>query len=94
MKIAIGRKPSAWVPVVMSLCALTIAVVVIEIDLFTQGGVAPVWGAGAAAHLWQLMMWAQIPVIACFAFRWVRRAPWQAVAAASAAVLPVLILGW
>jgi len=105
MKIAIGQKPSAWAPVVMSLCALAMSLVFIEIHFFTEG-VAPQRGAGGVAgvvaHLWQLLMWAQIPVIAFFAFRWIREAPWQAVtvlivqavAAASAAVLPVLVLGW
>ncbi len=99
MQVAIGRKASAWVPVVMSMCALLMSLVVIELDFFTDG-VPPGLGAGAMAHLWQLLMWAQIPVIAMFAFRWFRSAPWQAVtvlvvqavAAASAAVLPVSVL--
>jgi hypothetical protein len=43
-----------------------------------------------------------LPVIAFFGFRWLRRAPWQAVmvlvvqglALAAAAVIPVFVLGW
>ena len=56
---------------------------------------------GAAAHLWQLLMVLQIPVIMLFAIRWVTRFPRQAlpilalqVAAALAALMPVLLLHW
>jgi hypothetical protein len=33
---------------------------------------------GAAAHLWQLLMAGQIPVIAFFAIKWLPRTPGQA----------------
>lgn len=32
---------------------------------------------GAAAHIWQLLMAAQIPVVAFFAIKWLPRAPRQ-----------------
>jgi hypothetical protein len=97
MEISIGKKPSAWIPVVMSLCAL----VLVAIQLGTHG-VELARDEGAVAHLWQLLMAAQLPVIAFFAFRWLRRrAPWQAVTvlvaqavAAAAAAVPVYMLGW
>jgi hypothetical protein len=34
---------------------------------------------GTAAHLWQLLMAGQIPVIAFFAIKWLPRAPRQAI---------------
>jgi hypothetical protein len=96
MKVSIGKLPSAWIPVVMSLAAL----VLVAIQLVTHG-VEPERDEGAVAHLWQLLMGAQLPVIALFAFRWLRRAPRQAVpvlivqvAAAAAAAVPVYALGW
>jgi hypothetical protein len=80
----------------MSLCAL----VLVAIQLGTHG-VEPARDEGAVAHLWQLLMAAQLPVIAFFAFRWLRWAPWQAVTvlvaqavAAAAAAVPVYMLGW
>jgi hypothetical protein len=96
MQISIGKKPSAWLPVVMSLGAL----VLIAIQLGTHG-VGPEHDEGAVAHLWQLLMVAQLPVIAFFAFRWLPRARWQAVTvlvtqalAAAAAAVPVYMMGW
>ena len=56
---------------------------------------------GAAAHLWQLLMAAQLPVVAYFGFRWLPRERWLAVKvlgiqaiAAVAAAAPVYLLGW
>lgn len=96
MEISIGKKPSAWLPVCMSLGALAL----IAIQLATHG-VRPERDEGAIAHLWQLLMMAQLPLIALFAFRWLRPARWQAVMvlfvqvlAAAAAAVPVYLLGW
>ncbi len=54
----------------MSLAAL--AVVVGHIAVF---GVAREADEGAAAHIWQLLMAGQIPVLAFFAFKWLPRDP-------------------
>jgi hypothetical protein len=55
---------------------------------------------GTAAHLWQLLMAGQMPVIAWFAIRWVSKGARQAllvlavqVAAFTAAAAPVALLG-
>jgi len=96
-----GKEPSALVPVVMSLGALVVAIVALAFQLLTHG-VEPARDAGAIVYLWQLLMVAQLPVIAFFAFRWLRRTPWQAatvlavqaLAWAAAAVLPVLVFRW
>jgi hypothetical protein len=54
---------------------------------------------GAAAHLWQLLMAGQIPIIAFFAVKWLPRTPGQALlvlvlqaVAGLAAAAPVFLL--
>ena len=96
MEVSIGKQPSAWIPIVMSLGALVLVAIQIVIH-----GVGPERDEGAVAHLWQLLMMGQVPVIAFFTFRWLRRAPWQTVtvlvaqaAAAAAAVVPEHMFGW
>jgi hypothetical protein len=90
------RKPSAFVPIVMSLTALT--AVLIHIALH---GTAPQPDEGTAAHLWQLMMVAQAPIILFFVARWLAHNPKQALAilvlqgvAVLCALAPVFILRW
>ncbi len=96
MEIEIGRKPGAWIPVVMSLAAL--ALVAMQIAFHGVGTPAD---EGALAHLWQLLMGAQLPLIAVFAYRWMSPAPRQAATilaaqalALATAALPVFLLGW
>lgn len=90
------RRPSAFVPIAMSFAAL--AVVVVHIIM---SGTAREADEGTAAHLWQLLMAAQIPVIAFFAIRWLAQSPRVAVqvlalqaVAALAALTPVYLLHW
>jgi hypothetical protein len=71
---AIVRHPSALVPIAMSLTALALVV-----------GPIPFYGIpvreadeGAMAHLWQILMAGQFPILAFFAIKWLRRAPRQA----------------
>jgi hypothetical protein len=80
----------------MSLAALAVVVCHIAVS-----GIARQADEGAAAHLWQILMVGQIPVIALFALMWLPRAPRQALlvlalqaAAAIAAAAPVLLLNW
>ena len=96
MEVNMGKEASAMIPVIMSLGALAL----VAIQAGTQG-FAPEHDEGAVAHLWQVLMVAQLPVIAFFAFRWLRRAPLQAVTvlmvqvlAWAAAAVPVRLLGW
>ena len=88
------KKPSAFLPMAMSLTAL--ATVLIHIALF---GVARQADEGAAAHIWQILMAAQIPIMAFFAIRWLPQTPRQAllvltlqVGAALSALAPVFFL--
>jgi hypothetical protein len=80
----------------MSLAALT--VLAVHIALF---GTAPQADEGTAAHLWQLLMAGQIPVIAFFAIRWWSQTPREATLVLAlqaiaflAAAAPVFLLGF
>ena len=80
----------------MSLAALS--VVVVHIAMF---GTARQSDEGTAAHLWQLLMAAQIPVLAFFAIKWLPQAPRQTLyvlalqaGAALAALAPVFAFHW
>ena len=88
------KSPSAFLPVVMSLAAL--ATVAVYVALF---GVARQPDENTAAHLWQLLKAAQVPIIAFFAIKWLPRQPMRALtvlaiqaAAALAAMAPVYLL--
>jgi hypothetical protein len=70
---AVLKHPSAFLPVAMSLTAL--AIVIGHIALF---GIAREADEGAAAHVWQLLMAGQLPVLALFVIKWLPRAPKQA----------------
>ena len=89
------KKPSAFLPLVMSLLALV--VVLVHVVRF---GAAREPDEGTSAHLWQLLMGLQVPIIAFFAIQWLPRAPRKALpilvlqgAAALAALAPVFLLG-
>jgi hypothetical protein len=69
---AIVRQPSAFLPLSMSLTAL--AVVLGHVAMF---GVVREADEGTAAHIWQLLMAGQMPVLAFFAIKWLPRAPRQ-----------------
>ena len=91
---AMLKQPSAILPVVMSLAALS--TVLVHVALF---GAARETDEGTAAHLWQLLMAAQVPIIGFFAVKWLPRSPKQAlqvlalqVAAVLTALAPVFLL--
>ncbi len=74
----IVRKPSALVPLAMSFTALALLGVAYVFGLATgRGGLVREPDEGAIAHLWQLLMAGQLPVLACFAIKWLPRAPRQ-----------------
>src|SRR5712691_6608697 len=73
MRLSVLRSPSAWIPLAMSAAALTLIV----------AHVAPVGTArqadeGLEAHLWQLLMAGQLPIVVSFAISWLPRRPVQA----------------
>ncbi len=88
------KRPSAFFPITMSLAAF--AVVAGHLVIF---GAARQADEGAAAHIWQLLVGAQIPIVVLFAIRWIPRAPQAAlrilglqVVAGLVAVMPVYFL--
>ena len=94
--VPVLKHPSAFLPVLMSVGAL--ATVMVFLAMY---GPAPQADEGAAAHIWQLLMALQIPLVVFFAFKWVPKSPRQAVrilalqvGAALAAMAPVFILHW
>ena len=91
---AILKKPSAFLPLAMSFGAL--ATVLIYVAIF---GPAPQADEGTAAHIWQILMAGQIPIILFFAFKWLPRNPKEALfvlvlqgSAALMALAPVFLL--
>jgi len=90
------KHPSAFLPVVMSLGALATVLLVLAVH-----GTTPQADEGAAAHIWQLLMAAQVPIVLFFAIKWLPRSPRQAapvlglqIGAALSAMAPVFLLHW
>lgn len=90
------KRPSALVPLAMSCAALAIV-----LGRIAMSGVAREADEGTAAHLWQLLMAGQLPVVAFFAIKWLPRSPRQALlilvlqaGAALGALAPVFLLNW
>lgn len=89
------KRPTAYLPVAMS--ALALAIVLGHVMIY---GAAREADEGTAAHLFQLLMAAQLPIILVFALRWLpvnRREALSTLAfqagAALLALLPVFVLG-
>lgn len=66
---AVVRHPSAVIPIAMSLTAL--ALVLGHIAIYGHAREAD---EGTTAHLWQILMGAQLPVLLFFAIKWLPRA--------------------
>lgn len=96
MSTASIRQPSAFIPIAMSAAALgTIVFHIVTV------GTAPQPDEGAAAHIWQLLMAGQVPVVLFYAVKSLPEGPRTAlpilalqIGAALAAVLPIYLLGW
>jgi FtsH-binding integral membrane protein len=93
---ALMKSPSAFLPLAMSLAALATIAVFIYLH-----GTAPQADEGTAAHIWQILMAAQVPIVLFFAIKWLPQSPRQAVpilalqvGAAMAAMAPVFLLHW
>ena len=96
MDIALLKRPSAFLPVVMSGAALALLV-----GYILMFGTARQEDEGTAAHLWQLLMAGQVPIIGFFVIRWLPAEPRKAlpvlalqISAAVAAAFPVWYLGF
>jgi hypothetical protein len=87
-------QPGAFLPVAMSFAA--IGLVLVHVAMF---GVVREADEGSAAHIFQLLMIVQIPIVAFFAIKWLPRSPKNAllvlalqVVAGLAALAPVFLL--
>ena len=96
MNGALLKRPSALIPISMSIAAL--AVVLGYAAMF---GIAPQPDEGTAAHLWQFLMAGQVPVVAFFAIKWLQTNLRQGLlvlalqlGAALSAAFPVWWLHW
>ena len=94
MDLTLVKKPSAWLPIVMSVAALALVAGDLALYGIERGG-----EEGAVAHTWQLLMAGQVPLIAYFVMKWLREAPRRAkpilllqVTAGIAAFAPVYLL--
>ena len=90
------KRPSAFLPVAMSAAALTVLV-----GYIVMFGTARQEDEGTAAHLWQLLMAGQVPIIGFFAIKWLPAEPRRAlpilalqISAAVAAAFPVWYFGF
>jgi len=88
------KQPSAFLPVAMSVAAL--AVVLGHVAIF---GVVHEVDEGTPAHIFQLLIVAQLPIVAFFAIKWLPGSPRQAIqvlalqaVAGLAALAPVYFL--
>ncbi len=79
------KRPSAFLPVAMPAAAL--AVVLGHIAMF---GTGPEADEGTAAHLWQILMVGQLPLVAFFALKWLPQAPRYALPVLALQVVAVL----
>jgi len=96
---AIVRHPSAFLPLAMSLTALTMLLGAIVYGYASGSPLVREPDEGAIAHLWQILMAGQMPILAFFAIKWLPRAPKQTlyvfalqVGAALASMAPVFFL--
>lgn len=79
------RLPSAYLPLIMSVSVVLYMLVYVAIFGVSEPG----GDEGAPARLFQLIMLAQLPIIAYFAIRWLPSAPKQGLI-----VLALQILAW
>jgi len=68
------KQPSAWIPLAMSFVALAMIVVFVAINGFASSGNGD---EGAPAHIFQLIMVAQLPIAGYFAVKWLPKQPKQ-----------------
>ena len=67
------KRPTAFLPMAMSLAAL--GIVIGHVAIY---GIVHEADEGAPAHIFQILMAAQIPLVAYFAIKWLPQTPKQA----------------
>ena len=93
MNLALIKHPSAWLPLVVSLAGL--ALVLGHLALY---GVVHQADESAAARVFQMLMIAQLPIMAYFALKWLPKSSKQALLVLAlqvgAWILPFAIILW
>lgn len=84
---ALLRQPTGYLPVAMSLGALAMIVWFVAVH-----GVVRQPDEGAQAHLWQLLVAGQVPLIGYFAVAWLPRASREALVVLGIQAAALLIL--
>lgn len=72
MNPSLIKKPAAYLPIAMSLTALALVLV-----HAARYGIIHEADEGPTAHLFQMLMAAQVPLVLFFAFKWLPKAPGQ-----------------
>ena len=85
MNYSMLKQPSAFIPISMSCVALLLVV-----GHFLMFGVIREPDEGAAAHIFQILMVGQIPVIAFFIYRWLLKSIKNALVVISLQVIAAL----
>ena len=95
MNLSEFKHPSAWLPIVMSSTAVALIAGYVLVH-----GVAREADEGTVAHIWQLLMFGQLPIVGWFVIRRLRgdgSRGWRVLAtqaaAYTAAMAPVAFLG-
>ena len=87
------KQPSAWIPLVLSLAALTLLLGYVAIF-----GIVHHADEGAPAHIFQILMVAQLPIMAYFAIKWLPKQPKQSLIVlaiqAIAWIVPIIMVIW
>lgn len=76
MKVAslsLIKRPSAYLPILMSLAAL-----ILVVGHAVVFGIVHETDEGAAAHIWQMLMAFQLPIVAYFILKWLPSRPKEA----------------
>ena len=95
------KRSTALVPLAMSVAALALVLGAVTIyGVPGTPGVPPETDEGTAAHLFQILIAGQLPIIGFFALKWLPQAPREAIqvlglhlAAALMALFPVFYFG-
>lgn len=74
MNLELLKKPSAFLPILMSLAGL--GLVLVHVAIY---GIVHEDDEGTPAHLFQLLMVVQAPILLFFAAKWLPRAPRKAI---------------
>jgi len=84
LRVLVGR-PSGFLPLLCSVFALAVGL----LGAASTPALRPV-DEGAAAHVFQLLIVAQVPVIAFFVVRWARGRTWAAVTVAAIQAMAIV----